>query len=1232
MAEDLIARINHIRNHGGGAPIVKARQVLRLEPNATKAEMKKAYMKAVVLLHPDKCPLPGASDAFQEVQWAKGMLEEDFTIRERRAGGPQQMDVVQSARSAPAAAGNAARNQPAPRAPPKAKTKPPPRPPPAKQSRPPPPPPPPPPPSEGAKRSAAASSAASSSAAAAAPKSSAKRARHDDGRTGAAAAAAPGARGTPAAPMASTPSPSTVRRAPTDRSEAKAAQQAAARSGRRGDGGGKSNGDDGYESGANAGGAATRAPKVSPEMPPRPTLTPGEALDVYREVVTLKARQRPCVALVHGWRVEVRVRSVGARACDIYVNDPRYVDAATMEQLPGGLAASTRAISGLQKLLGLSDAQVESVRQSSASSASRPKAAASSPSPASRPEVAASNAEAGSDDDEIPYPEDYNDNGIKESEEARDEWLVGVEPEGFASRAFGAEIIGQRIRVFWDGDNTWFYGRVRSFEAVRPSNKFKSGRRHEVLYDDNDRKVHDLTADAFKLLPTGASAGRPVRPPTPVEAAPSRAAAAVATEGASAAEAIDVDADPDDGDGDHQPNGGVAKAAESKAAAAAQTRVYGRALVGSTISMRFVQKNTEKQAKVTACREGGPPTPGGARAVGGYTVEVEEPGGKLTAMITDLDGDRRISSWHIITQPRPAEQHGLAGSSSSSSSASAAAAAIAAASAAAASAAAASAAAESKEAASSVGAEAGTVGVASPKAAPSAPAPSAAGGKGDGVSAAEDSFVRGLLAADHVEVVATEEATEAAEEEQERTMRDAPGGEEEHGKQVAAAAAAAAAEAAAAAAAAEEEEVDIIDAEAEEDEGATGAADVVSATAGRTEVEATAAEAEAEAAAAAAAADEDEDDSATQYVAPEVLEGAADEDVDGQHAGMETPPADEEEEAGGEEEALAAQQSDGAEAMDMGGVADDLVEEARQINRKRKHSPTSERAWGGNGAAAHASPRTGGPGSAAAVDTGPPLEFAVQRLCRWRLRGGEEQWRLTNRAIDDAESEVTAGSEAEMYHSRSQLLQVSPGKATQMIRDWETSSYLLASVGVRPGSAEHENWMRALEAAAANPRCVAACARKLLLLETSVLQAEMRKGVWTDRVRGPWLKQVLKLAELKTTDGSADPMPGATLARLTLDFVKAIDRAATFSPALLGSIGVWCDGMARLQKAAAEAVADADAAESATGRRSAKRSRRAGAEPSQPACEPARFAQEEEVWSAAFTEFCDGLHLKRWGA
>ena len=47
----------------------------------------------------------------------------------------------------------------------------------------------------------------------------------------------------------------------------------------------------------------------------------------------------------------------------------------------------------------------------------------------------------------------------------------------------GGALVGYRVAIWWDGDDKWFSGVVKSFSRFRG---------HTVLYDDGELKTHKL--------------------------------------------------------------------------------------------------------------------------------------------------------------------------------------------------------------------------------------------------------------------------------------------------------------------------------------------------------------------------------------------------------------------------------------------------------------------------------------------------------------------------------------------------------------------------------------------------------------------------------------------------------------------------------------------------------------------------------------------------------------------
>ena len=53
-------------------------------------------------------------------------------------------------------------------------------------------------------------------------------------------------------------------------------------------------------------------------------------------------------------------------------------------------------------------------------------------------------------------------------------------------------IVGSRIRVFWEGEEAWFHGRVIRFNSRT--------HKHSILYDDGDTETACLEKMQFELL------------------------------------------------------------------------------------------------------------------------------------------------------------------------------------------------------------------------------------------------------------------------------------------------------------------------------------------------------------------------------------------------------------------------------------------------------------------------------------------------------------------------------------------------------------------------------------------------------------------------------------------------------------------------------------------------------------------------------------------------------------
>ena len=66
---------------------------------------------------------------------------------------------------------------------------------------------------------------------------------------------------------------------------------------------------------------------------------------------------------------------------------------------------------------------------------------------------------------------------------------------GFAcceNAVYNESIVGSRIRVFWDGEDEWFQGKVIRFNSRT--------QKHSILYDDGDTETGRLEKMQFELL------------------------------------------------------------------------------------------------------------------------------------------------------------------------------------------------------------------------------------------------------------------------------------------------------------------------------------------------------------------------------------------------------------------------------------------------------------------------------------------------------------------------------------------------------------------------------------------------------------------------------------------------------------------------------------------------------------------------------------------------------------
>ena len=78
-----------------------ARTILRVSATAGEDEIRRAYRRACILLHPDKNPLPDAAAAFQRVERAKTAEEARFKAEseiERSRSSPAGKDLADARR------------------------------------------------------------------------------------------------------------------------------------------------------------------------------------------------------------------------------------------------------------------------------------------------------------------------------------------------------------------------------------------------------------------------------------------------------------------------------------------------------------------------------------------------------------------------------------------------------------------------------------------------------------------------------------------------------------------------------------------------------------------------------------------------------------------------------------------------------------------------------------------------------------------------------------------------------------------------------------------------------------------------------------------------------------------------------------------------------------------------------------------------------------------------------
>ena len=236
------------------------------------------------------------------------------------------------------------------------------------------------------------------------------------------------------------------------------------------------------------------------------------------------------------------------------------------------------------------------------------------------------------------------------------------------------------------------------------------------------------------------------------------------------------------------------------------------------------------------------------------------------------------------------------------------------------------------------------------------------------------------------------------------------------------------------------------------------------------------------------------------------------------------------------------------------------------------------------------------------------------RLVRWRCVGGQESWLLTERGVDAEDDDQLLPNE--MVLSQSQLAQkFDATKAARMVRNWEVSDSVVSSVA----ASNTEDWKTILEATRksepSSPN-LAACCRKLLLLENAVRSDEMERAKKWPTMRPNWCKRMRNLGLGKPT-GQGDLLDHSVGYQLTTDtavFASRIDHDQVFTSAFKHRFGEWTTEMQRLG-------AVADSAHKASAGSSRRTSR--GAAPA--AADDALAGFDTAAWMGLVHELCDGI-------
>ena len=247
-------------------------------------------------------------------------------------------------------------------------------------------------------------------------------------------------------------------------------------------------------------------------------LTQAQCEEILQRAQELKASTKEGldVKYVHGWRIKVKARDTG-NSNDVYVTNAAFVHANLADSEHGRKEHTYRSFSSLREALGLGVQRVTHVannaakQKAEAARVAKEKAAAAKEKANAAEVLAARTAApppAGEADASLPQHRSRRDvtpNSKRpimvDDDDEEEENAGSIEDEDEESRPWADELRGRRVRVWWDGDDTWFKGKFADFRHVEPSmKKCPTGRSHLIRYDDGDSKWHCLFLDKWQLL------------------------------------------------------------------------------------------------------------------------------------------------------------------------------------------------------------------------------------------------------------------------------------------------------------------------------------------------------------------------------------------------------------------------------------------------------------------------------------------------------------------------------------------------------------------------------------------------------------------------------------------------------------------------------------------------------------------------------------------------------------